>query len=109
MLPTPGNGNGHDRREGSCPLVVRKNKGLDEILEFVVAGLEVGQQVVALASPSCLKEIARGISDTGMKPDALLRNSRLVLLAAPDCMEFLFSPRDRLQRSRLRRNGSILR
>jgi MEDS: MEthanogen/methylotroph, DcmR Sensory domain len=109
MLPIPGNGNGHEHHPGSCRLVVRKNKGLDEILQFVIAGLEVGQQVVAMASPACLKEVARGVGETGMKPDALLRNSRLVLLAAPDCLAFLSKPQDSFQRSPLRRSGSILR
>lgn len=109
MLPTPGNGNGREPHGGSCRLVVRKSEGLEEILQFVIAGLEVGQQVVAMASPTCLKELARGVSETGMKPDALLRNSRLVLLAAPDCLAFLSKPQDPFQRSPLRRNGSILR
>jgi MEDS: MEthanogen/methylotroph, DcmR Sensory domain len=109
MLSSPGNGNGHEVHADLCRLVVRKTHGLEEVLQFAVSGLEVGQQVVAMASPSFLKELARGISDTGMKPDALLRNSRLVLLAAPDCLEFLSKPQDPLQRSRLRRNGSIMR
>jgi hypothetical protein len=109
MHPTPGNGNGQEHHHLSCRLVIRKNKGLEEILQFAIAGLEVGQQLVAVASPSCLKELARGVSDAGMKPDALLRNSRLVLLAAPDCFEFLSNAHDPLQRSPLRRNGSILR
>lgn len=89
--------------------MVRKNRGLGEILQFVVAGLEVGQQVVALASPACLKELARGISDSGLKPEAMLRNSRLIFLAAPDCLTMLSGRKDPFQRGPLRRNGSILR
>jgi hypothetical protein len=109
MPPTPGNGNGNEHHTGTCRLVVRKGKGLEEVLQFVIAGLEVGQQVVALASPRFLKELASGINEAGMKPEALIRNSRLVLLAAPDCLTFLSKPQEPYQRSPLRRNGSILR
>lgn len=91
-----------------CRLVVRKDKSLEEILQFVVAGLEAGQQVVALAAPDCLKEIAHGASESGLKADALARNGRLVLLAAPDCLSFLSKP-EPFHRGPVRRNGSILR
>jgi MEDS: MEthanogen/methylotroph, DcmR Sensory domain len=94
---------------GSCRLVVRKNRGLGEVLQFVVGGLEIGQQVVAMASPACLKELARGISESGLKPDAMLRNGRLVFLAAPDCLSLLGNSYDPYQRGPLRRNGSMMR
>jgi hypothetical protein len=109
MVPSPGNGQGVAPESASCRLVVRKNKGLGEILQFVVAGLEVGQQVVALASPACLKELARGVSESGMKPDAMLHNGRLIFLEAPDCLTLFEKPQDPFQRGPLRRNGSILR
>lgn len=109
MVPTSGTGQGLAPQVASCRLVVRNNKGLGEILQFVVAGLEVGQQVVAMAAPACLKELAQGVSENGMKPDALLRNSRLVFLAAPDCLPLLSKSQDPFQRGPLRRNGSILR
>ncbi len=68
----------------ACRLVVRQEQSLTEVIKFLVAGLEVGQQVVALAGPRCLKEIARGLSENGLRPDALLRNGRLVFLTAPE-------------------------
>lgn len=109
MTPAAGTGQGLAPQPTSCRLVVRKNRGLEEILQFVVAGLEVGQQVVALAAPSCLKELACGVSECGMKPDALLHNGRLIFLAAPDCLTLLSKSQDPFQRGPLRRNGSILR
>ncbi|MGE5326254.1 MAG: hypothetical protein ACM3NO_04390 [Deltaproteobacteria bacterium] len=101
-------GNGHETHSAACRLVVRRDGSLEEILQFVVSGLEAGQQVVALASPECLKEIAHGVGQNGLKPDALARNGRLVLLAAPDCLSFLSKP-EVPHRGPLRRNGSILR
>jgi MEDS: MEthanogen/methylotroph, DcmR Sensory domain len=95
--------------EAPCRLVVRKDKSLSEVIEFVVGGLEIGQQVVALAAPDCLKEIARSIGEDGMKPEALLRNGRLILLAAPECLSLFEGGRDPFQRGPLRRNGSVMR
>ena len=43
----------------ACRLVVRKEKGSSEILQFVIAGLEIGQQVVIVAGPTCLNDVAR--------------------------------------------------
>jgi hypothetical protein len=90
-------------------LVVRKEAGLAEISEFVIAGLQIGQQVVAMAGPSCLKEIAHGLSQAGLRPDAALRTGRLVFLTAPDCLSQLSKPDHPLQRGALRRNGPLLR
>lgn len=69
----------------------------------------MGQQVVALGGPTYLKDLARALSENGLRPDAILRNSRLILLTAPDCLSQLSIPLDPLQRSPLRRNGSVLR
>jgi hypothetical protein len=78
-------------------------------LEFVTAGLEMGQQVVAMAGPTCLKELGRAISDSGLRTAALLRSGRLIFLTAPECLSQLLKPEDPLRRSPLRPNGSVLR
>lgn len=93
----------------ACRLVVRKEKGLNEIAQFVLAGLEVGQQVVALAGPTCLKDLARSLSDNGLRPEALLRSGRLIFLTTPDCLARLIKPQSPFERSPLHRNGSVLR
>jgi len=102
-------GLGVARQELACKLVVRKEQNLIEVQQFVIAGLEVGQQVVALAAPRFLKELALGVSDSGMKPDALLRNGRLIFLAAPDCIAYISKSKDPFTRGPLRPNGSLLR
>jgi hypothetical protein len=93
----------------ACRLVVRREAGLVEIADFVIAGLQIGQQVVAMAGPSCLKEIAHGLGEVGLRPDAALRTGRLVFLTAPDCLLQLSKPDHPLQRGALRRNGPLLR
>jgi hypothetical protein len=93
----------------SCRLVVRKDKGPAEVLEFVAAGLEMGQQVVALAGPNCLKDLAHSLTESGLRPEALLRNGRLIFLTAPDCLSQLSHPEQILQRGPLRRTVSVLR
>lgn len=92
-----------------CRLVVRKEGSLAEISQFVIAGLQIGQQVVAMASPSCLKEIARNLGEARLRPEAMLHNGRLVFLTAPDCLSQLFKPEDPLRRGALRRTGPLLR
>ena len=92
-----------------CRLVVRRDEGLTEVLQFVIAGLEIGQQVVAMAGPACLKELARGLSDGALRPESLLRNGRLIFLTAPECLSQLSKPVDPWQRGPLRPNGSLLR
>jgi len=92
-----------------CRLVVRKEKSLSEILQFSIAGLEIGQQVVMMAGPTCLKDIAQGLSETGLKTDALLHSGRLVLLTAPNCLADLFRPSEPLQRSPLHRHATVMR
>jgi hypothetical protein len=88
---------------------VREEKGLLEVFEFISAGLEIGQQVVAMAGPCCLKEIALGLSENGLRSEAMLRSGRLVFLTAPDCLPQLGLPHDPLKRGALRLNGSVLR
>lgn len=92
-----------------CRLVVRKEKSLYEVLHFCSAGLEIGQQVVIMAGPTCLKEIAHGFSETGLKTDALLHSGRLVFLTAPNCLVELFRPSEPLQRSPLHRQATLMR
>jgi hypothetical protein len=93
----------------ACRLVVRQEQALTEVIKFLVAGLEVGQQVVALAGPRCLKEIARGLSENGLRPDALLRNGRLVFVTAPECLTYFVKPTPAFERTQLRRNGTVMR
>lgn len=92
-----------------CRLVVREQRGLSEILEFVTAGIEIGQQVVAMAGPSCLKDLALALGQSGLRPEGLIRSGRLIFLTAPDCLTLLKLPTDPLQRGSLRLNGSVLR
>ena len=93
----------------SCRLVVRKEKGTGEILQFVVSALEIGQQVVALAGPTCLKDLAHALTETGLRTEPLLRNGRLIFLTAPDCLSQLSHPEEIVQRGPLRRPVSVLR
>jgi hypothetical protein len=93
----------------ACRLVVRKEKGLSEILQFVIAGLEIGQQVVIVAGPTCLNDIARGVSENGLRPDVFLHSGRLVFLTAPDCLNELLRASDPLQRSPLHVHGTVMR
>jgi hypothetical protein len=92
-----------------CRLVVRKDKSLSEILQFSTAGLEIGQQLVILAGPTCLKDIAHGLAETGLKTDALLHSGRLVLLTAPNCLTELLRPSEPLQRTPLHRHATVMR
>ena len=93
----------------ACRLVIRKEKGLFEILQFVIPGLEICQQVVIVAGPTCLNEIARGLSENGLRPDVFLHSGRLVFLTAPDCLNELLRAGDPLQRSPLHLHGTVMR
>jgi hypothetical protein len=95
--------------EAACRLVVRKDKAPGEVLQFVISGLEMGQQVVVVAGPTCLKDLASNLTESGMRPDTLLRNSRLIFLTAPECLAQLSEPEKILQRGPLRRTLSVLR
>jgi hypothetical protein len=74
-----------------------------------MAGLEIGQQVVVVAGPSCLKDLAGSLTENGLKPDALLRNGRLIFLTAPKCLSQLSHPDEILQRGPLRHTATLLR
>src|SRR5579863_3601295 len=93
----------------ACRLVVREQKGFSDILEFITAGIEIGQQVVAMAGPTCLKDLALGLSEAGMRPEALIRRGRVSCFTAPDCLPEFTLPQDPLKRGALRLNCSVLR
>lgn len=93
----------------ACRLIIQKNRGLSEILKFITNGLEISQQVVVVAGPGWLKEVARGLSENGLRPDLFLHNGRLVFLTAPDCLNELLRAGDPLQRSPLHRHGAVMR
>lgn len=92
-----------------CRLLVRKKPGPREIVQFVVGGVEIGQQIVVLAGPAWLKELARILSEHGLRPETLIRNSRVVFLTAPDCLSRFAKLGDPCKRHFIRRNGSIVR
>jgi hypothetical protein len=92
-----------------CRLVIRKEKSLSEILQFSTAGLDIGQQLVIMAGPTCLKDIAHGLSEKGLKTDALLHSGRLVFLTAPNCLAELLRSSEPLQRSPLHRQATVMR
>ena len=93
----------------ACRLVVRREKGSSEILQFLIAGLEIGQQVVIVAGPTCLNDVAHGLSENGLRPDVFLHSGRLVFLTAPDCLNELLRAGDPLQRSPLHLHGTVMR
>ena len=92
-----------------CQLVVRRQEGPSEFLRFMLEGLEVGQQVVALAGAGCLTELARSLGDSGFPPQILLRSGKLVFLTAPDCLGQLSHRDGPFHRSSLRRQAPIVR
>ena len=93
----------------ACRLVVRQHSGLGEISDFITSGLEIGQQVVAMAGPASLKDLGLILSEAGLRTETLIRTGRLVFLTAPECLAHLSVHNDRLQRASLRLNGSVLR
>lgn len=93
----------------SCRLLVRKKPGPVEITQFVVGGVEIGQQIVVLAGPAWLKELARILGESGLRPETLIRNGRLVFLTAPDCLSRFARMENPCKRPVIRRNGSIVR
>ena len=62
-----------------------------------------------MAGPSCLKDIAHGLSETGLKTDGLLHSGRLVFLTAPNCLAELLRPSEPLQRRPLQRHATVMR
>lgn len=97
------------KRSRGCHLVVRRNPDPSEVLEFVVSGVEVGQQIIAVGGPTWLRELGRSLSEGGLRSDILVRTGRVIFLTAPDCFAELNGRNDILRRSPLRLNGSIVR
>ncbi len=93
----------------SCRLLIRKKPGPREIVQFVVGGIEIGQQIVVLAGPAWLKELARILGEHGLRPETLIRNSRMVFLTAPDCLSRFAKMGDPCKRPVIRRNGTMVR
>ena len=96
-----------DPSPSSCRLLVRRRPGPVEIIQFVVGGIEIGQQIVVLAGPTWLKELARILSENGLRPETLIRNGRLVFLTAPDCLSRFAKMGKRRKRPVIRRKGGI--
>ncbi len=92
-----------------CRLLVRRKPGPAEIIQFVIGGIEIGQQIVVLAGPAWLKELARVLGENGLRPETLIRNGRLVFLTAPDCLSRFARTENPCKRPMIRRNGSIVR
>lgn len=98
------------RPSSGCKVVIRKDQHLVPVSQFVVEGLQIGQQVVAMAGPRFLRELAHGLAESGMRPEVMLRNGRLVFLTTPGCISTLLKPDDPLQRGGpLRTNAPLLR
>jgi hypothetical protein len=100
---------GFGAQPDTCRLLVRKENGLFEILKFIIAGLDIGQQVVIVAGPTCLNDIAGGLTENGLRPDVFLHSGRLVFLTAPDCLNELLRAGDPLRRSPLHLHGTVMR
>ena len=100
---------GTPSKVAACRLLVHPEEGLVATLQFVIAGLEAGQQVFAMAGPARLKELAHCLGQGGLRPETLLHNRRLVFLTAPDCVSRFLKQGDPFRRGSLLRNGSLLR
>jgi hypothetical protein len=72
-------------------------------------GLQIGQQVVAMAGARFLRELAQDLGGNGIRAEGMLRNGRLVFLTAPHCLSTLLKPDDTLKRGSLRPNAPLLR
>lgn len=92
---------------GACKIVMQDDQ--NPVIQFVVEGLQIGQQVIVMGGPSFLRELAQGLGQCGMRPDVSLRNGRLIFLTAPGCISTLMKPDDPLQRGSLRTNAPLLR
>src|SRR5579863_3257763 len=92
-----------------CQLVVRQQEGPAEFVRFILEGLEVGQQVVAMGGAACLTGLARALGGSGLHLRTLLRSGRLVFLTAPDCLGQVSRPDGPLHRSPIRRPAPIVR
>ncbi len=92
-----------------CRMVVRDDHSLTQVSQFVIEGLQIGQQVMAMAGPGFLRELAQDLSQSALRPEAMLRNGRLVFLTAPGCLSMLLKPDDPIQRGALRPNAPLVR
>lgn len=92
-----------------CRVVIRNDHDSSQIMQFAVEGLQIGQQVVVMAGPQFLRELANDLGESGMRPEPLLRNGRLMFLTAPGCVSALMKPDGPLQRGPLRPNAPLLR
>lgn len=92
---------------GACRVAVQS--GQNPAIQFVIEGVQIGQQVVVMGGPDFLRELAQGLGQSGMKPDVSLRNGRLIFLTAPGCISTLMKPDDPLQRGSLRANAPLMR
>ncbi|MGH9469791.1 MAG: hypothetical protein ACRD1N_05545 [Terriglobia bacterium] len=93
----------------SCRVLIRSDHDSSQVMQFAVEGLQIGQQVVVMASPQFLRELAHDLGESGMRPEPLLRNGRLLFLTAPGCVSALMKPDGPLQRGPLRPNAPLLR
>lgn len=99
--------NGAAKTAGACKVVMQKDQ--IDALQFVIEGIQIGQQVVVMGGPAFLRELAHGLGECGVRPDISLRNGRLIFLTAPGCISTLMKPDDPLQRGSLRANAPLLR
>lgn len=88
---------------------MRKDLNVGEVSQFVTEGLQIGQQVVAMGGPAFLRELAHDLGESGLRPEGMLRNGRLVFLTAPNCLSTLMKPDESLQRGPLRPKAPLLR
>lgn len=103
-------GDSNTKNCGACKVVFRPDQGVAPVAQFVVEGLQIGQQVVAMAGPRFLRELARCLTESAVRPEILLRNGRLVFLTTPGCISTLLKPDDPLQRGvPVRANAPLLR
>jgi hypothetical protein len=93
----------------ACRLVVRQQSDLSEISEFITSGIEIGQQIVAMAGPACLKDLGLILTRRGLRTEALIRSGRVIFLTAPECLAQLGLANERVPGASLRLNGSVLR
>lgn len=109
MLPTDmeSKAGGAAKMAGGCKVVMQKDQS--PAIQFVIEGVQIGQQVVVMGGPGFLRELARGLGECGLRPDISLRNGRLIFLTAPGCISTLMKPDDPLQRGSLRANAPLLR
>lgn len=109
ILPTDmeSKAGGAAKMAGGCKVVMQKDQS--PAIQFVIEGVQIGQQVVVMGGPGFLRELARGLGECGLRPDISLRNGRLIFLTAPGCISTLMKPDDPLQRGSLRANAPLLR